>query len=150
MMPKTTRHSLKLLTKSVLNKLENRKFIEINPATRNELQEEFCKYLSRSIITDEDLTERVRAEISSHSQDISDKNITETSAFQSRKNALKAQLGENELHGFFFQQPLRSVAMSVSKYLLDSSLVDEVYESDEAILKLVLDTLQNFDENKIA
>ena len=147
---KTTHHSLKLLGKSILGKLENRKFIEVVPANRNALLDAFVQHLSRTVMTDENFTDRVRKEISNHADAIADQNITETSAFQSRKRALKEQMGEHQLHGFYFQVPLREIVIRASKFFLDSTLVDEVFESDEALHKLMIEIIQNFDENKVS
>lgn len=150
-MSATTNHnSLKLLTKSILNKLENQKFIVFNPKDRTELQDELFRRLSRSVLTEEDITNTVRQQVSAASEAISDSNITETDAFQSQKRAMKGRLSENEVRGFYLQNTLRAVCADVCKFLFDSRYVEDVFESDEVIQKLVMDTFQNFDESKIA
>ncbi len=148
MSQKTTHETLQVLSKSILNKLENRKFIEFNPSERNELQQALFSKLTKWVLTDADLTEKVRQTVAGKSEAIADGNFTETEAFQSQKRALKTQLGENELHGLYFQVPVREVVMKVGKFLFDTPLVEEVFESDEAIHKLVLETIQTFDESK--
>ncbi len=146
----TTRISLKTLGKSIINRLENKKFIEIDSGKRTDLYEMLFKLLSKHVLTDEDLTDRVRNEISTHSDAIADQNLTETAAFQSRKKQLREQLGEHEMHGFYFQDSMRTAVLKVCSFLLESPLIEEVYEADDILQKSILDTIQNFDENKIS
>lgn len=142
--------SLKTLAKSILNKLENNKYIVFNPRDRGELQEQLFNRLHKIILTDEDLSNQVRAHIAKVSDAITEQNITETDAFQSQKRALKARLGEHEVHGFYLQRTLRDVVSDVGKFLFDSEFVEDVFESDDAIHKLVMETIQNFDESKLS
>lgn len=146
----TTQHSLKTLAKSILNKLENNKFIIFNPKERGELQEDLYRKLSKVILTEEDLNQQVRNQVTANAEALSEQSFTETEAFQSQKRALKARMGDNELNGFYFQTTLRGVCQSVCKFLFDSPFVEDVFESDEAIQKLVMDTIQGFDENKVS
>lgn len=146
----TTKNSLKNLGKSIINRLENKKHIEIDAKKRTDLYEMIFKLLSKHVLTEEDLTDRVRNEISSHSDAIADQNITETAAFQSRKKQLREQLGEHELHGFYFQDSMRTAVLKVCSFLLDSPLIEEVYETDDVLQKNILDTIQNFDESKMS
>lgn len=148
---RTTNHqSLKLLSKSILNKLDNRKFIAFNPRTRGDLQDQLYRRLSGQVLTEEDITNQVRAQVAVASEALSEQSITESDAFQSQKRAIKSRLSDNELHGFYFQGSLRTVCSDVCKFLFDSSLVEDVFESDDEIQRLVLDTIQSFDESKIA
>lgn len=145
----TTHNSLKILSKSILSRLENRKYIIFNPSKRGDLQTELYQMLSRNIVTDEDIVNEVRTQVTTHSEQLNDHNITETAAFQSRKRQVREQLGDNELHGFYFRGTLRDACIKVGKFLFDTSLVEDVFESDEAIHKLVMETIQNFDEKKV-
>lgn len=147
----TTNHtSLKTLSKSILNRLENNKYIVFNPKERGDLQEDLFRTLSKFVVTEEDINNQVRSQVSANSEAISEQNITETDAFKSQKRALKARMGDNELHGFYFQDTLRGICSKVCKFLFDSPYVEDVFESDEAIQKLVMETIQNFDESKIS
>src|SRR4051812_20033037 len=98
-MAATTNHtSLKTLSKSILNRLENNKYILFNPKERGELQEDLYRRLTKSVLTEEDITNQVRTQVAKVSDAISEQNITETDAFQSQKRALKSRMGDNELH----------------------------------------------------
>jgi hypothetical protein len=148
--PKTNHHSLKLLAKSILNRLENRKFIVFNPKDRGALQEELVSRLSRYVLTEEDITNQVRGDVHKASEAIADSNIAEQEAFQSQKRALRARYEDNAIHGFYLKDTLRNVCVAVGQFLFDSSHVEDVFESDEAIHRLVMETIQQFDETKIA
>lgn len=150
MTPNTTQNSLKTLSKSILNRLENNKFIVFNPKERGELQDDLYRRLTKAILTEEDITNQVRTQVAGASEAISEQNITETDAFQSQKRAIKARMGDNQLHGFYFQDSLRGVCVSVRKFLFESPFVEDVFESDDAIQKLVMETIQAFDESKMS
>ena len=146
----TNRHSLQLLAKSILNRLENNKFIIFNAKDRLLLQDDLFKRLENSVLTEEDINNQVRGQVSHASEAISDQNITETDAYQSQKRAIKSRLSENEIQGFYLQGTLRSICSDVCKFLFESRFVEDVFESDEAIQKLVMETIQKFDESKMA
>lgn len=146
----TNTTSLKTLAKSILNKLENNKYIVFNPKDRTALQEDLYKRLSKTILTEEDITNQVRSQVAQVSDAISEQNVTETEAFKSQKRAIKSRLGDNEVHGFYLQKTLRDVCSDVGKFLFDSRYVEDVFESDEAIHRLVMETIQTFDESKIS
>lgn len=147
----TTNHtSLKTLAKSILNRLENKKIIVFNVKERGELQEDLFRKLSKFVLTEEDLNNQVRAQVATASEAISDQHILESDAFKSQKRALKARMGENELHGFYFQDTLRGICGRVCKFLFESPFVEDVFESDDVIQKLVMETIQSFDESKIS
>lgn len=146
----TNQTSLKTLAKSILNRLENNKYIVFNPKDRGVLQEDLFKRLSKFILTEEDLNNQVRSQVAGAAEAISEQNILESDAFKSQKRALKSRMGENELHGFYFQDTLRGVCGRVCKFLFDSPHVEDVFESDDSIQKLVMETIQAFDESKIS
>jgi hypothetical protein len=138
------------LAKTILGKLENRKYIEFSAKSRNALQDELYQRLTKTVLTEEDLTNQVRAHVAKVSDAISEQNFTETEAFQSQKRALKSRLEDNAIQGFYLKDTLRSVCADVCKFLFDSKYVDDVFESDEAIQKLAMETIQTFDETKIS
>lgn len=148
--PSTSTQSLKTLAKSILNRLENRKFIEFNPRERNSIQEALYSRLKKNILTEDDLNAMVREQVAKASESISEQNITETEAYQSQKKALKAKFADNAIQGFYLKSALRTICKDTCKFLFECSEIDEVFESDEAIEKLVIETIQTFDESKIS
>jgi len=146
----TNRHSLETLTKSILNRLENNKMIVFNPRDRGLVHQELMSMMGKCVVTEEDLAKRVRDEVSGETEALSEQNITETEAFKSRKHALLKEIGENGLHGFYFQVPIRDIGNKVCKFLFDCKLIEDVFETDEEIRKSVVETIQNFDESKLS
>ncbi|MEW6057769.1 MAG: DUF507 family protein [Bdellovibrionota bacterium] len=133
-----------------MNKLENNKYIVFNSKDRTLLQDDLFKRLTQSIVTEEDLNEQVRSQVARASEAISEQNLTETEAYQSQKRAIRSKLADNEVQGFYLHKTLRAVCEDVCKFLFDSRFVEDVFESDEAIQKLVMETIQKFDESKLA
>lgn len=146
----TTSHSLKLLSKSILNRLENQKFIEFAPANRSKIQDALVHRLSPLVLSDEAISQQVRTQIQDRVGSLEDQNISETSAFQSQRKTLVQQYSDNKCAGFYLMKPLRDICSNVREFLFDNSLIEDVFESDEIIQKAVLDVFQNFDESKIA
>ena len=145
----TTHQSLRVLGKSILSRLENNKYIIFNPTKRNELQDSLYSELVKWIITDEDIVTQVRDQVASRTEQLNDYSITETEAFKSRRAAIRKEVNDNELHGFYFKGTLRDVCINVGKFLFKTPIVEDVFESDENIHKLVMDTIRKFDEGKI-
>lgn len=146
----TNEQSLRTLCNVVLSRLEKGRFIEFNPAHRDKVREELLTTLKGVMLTEQDLIEMARDAVAGRVQDISESNITETDAFKIRKKDLKADFGENEVAGFYLTSSLREVAGKVAPFLLRCKLVEDVFESDESIQRLVQESILNFDESKIA
>src|SRR5262249_15240379 len=139
----------KLLAKSILSRLESNKFIVFNAKERGELQDDLVRRLGRFIVTEEDLNNQVRAQVAARGDALSEQNITETDAFKSQKRALKSRMGDNQLHGFYFQDTLRGVCASICKFLFESPFVEDVFGTDEAIQRSVMETIQAFKESAL-
>lgn len=146
----TSHNSLKTMSKTLISKMENKKFIVFNPSHRNKVQDQLYSILTKHIWTEEDVNNQVREQVASHSEAIGEQNLTESAAFQSQKKALKSRIGENELRGFYYKSTVRATVIAVRKFLFDCGQIEDVFESDENIDKLVMDTFQTFDETKIA
>lgn len=146
----TSQQSLKVLAKAIISKLENRKIIEFNPMKRNDLVEVYFKHLQRDVLTEEDLSEQTRKDVIARLGEVSDANLTESDAYRSQKKALKSKYEDNAVSGFYLKSPLRTVVQGSLKFLFDQPLIEDVFESDEVIQKLVMDAITTFDESKIA
>jgi len=58
---------------------------------------------------------------------------------------VKSSFGDDVLNGLYFQRPLKQLAASISQYLMRSSNIDEVYETDEDLEKMIVEIVQKFD-----
>ena len=75
--------------------------------------------------------------------------MTETDQFQTAKKMVKEQFGDDVLHGFYFQKPLKHIAETISQYLMRSSHIDEVFEDDAELEKQIVETIQKFNPDDL-
>ena len=140
----TQKESVRLLCKSIITRLENRKAISFPPRLRQIVADEVHGLIGPYIMTDEDLREKALAKMNLRAEMLADAQFTEGDAFKAAKAVVRATFGDDELNGFFFLKPLKTVAETIAKYLMRSSHIDDVYESDEDIEKQIVDTVKGF------
>lgn len=141
----TTHETLGLLCKSIITRLENRKAITFPPRLRQIVQDEVQHLVSPMIFTEQDLRERTLAKIGASAEALSDAQFTDSDKYKSAKAVVRAGFGDDELHGFYFQKPLKTVAETIAQYLMRSSHIDDVYETDEDLIKGIVEFIQKFD-----
>jgi len=141
----TQRETIRLLCKSILNRLENQKAIQFPPRLRQIVQDEMFALLGPYILTDQDVRERALARMGAKADTLSDMEVAESDQYRAAKAVVREQIGDDELHGFYFQRPVKTLAISIVEYLMRSSNIDDVYESDEELEKRIVDTVRNFD-----
>jgi hypothetical protein len=140
----TTRESVRLLCKSIITRLENRKSISFPPRLRQIVADEVFNLVGPYIVSEGDIRERALARMGARAELLQDTQFTESDQFRAAKAVVRGSLGDDELNGFFFQKPLKSVANSIAAYLMRSSHIDDVYESDEELEKQIVETVQGF------
>jgi len=141
----TQRETVSLLCKSILNRLENQKAIQFAPRLRQIVQDELLALVGPYILTDQDVRERALAKLGAKAEALSDSSATETDQYRAAKAVVREQVGDDELNGFYFQRPIKVLALSIVQYLMRSSHIDDVYESDEDLEKKIVDTVRHFD-----
>lgn len=146
----TNEQSLRTLCNVLLTRLEKGNYIVFNPKDRALVREELYQVMKGVMLTEEDVIEMARDAVSGRAQDIADKNITETDAFKMKKRDIKADFSYNEVAGFYLTSSLREVSGKVSPFLLDCKAIEDVFETDEAIQRMVQESILNFDESKIS
>jgi hypothetical protein len=62
---------------------------------------------------------------------------------------VRGGFGDDELNGFFFQKPLKTIAATISQYLMRSSHIDDVYEMDEDLERQIIETVKKFDPEQV-
>ena len=145
----TDRETLKLLCKSIITRLENQKAITFPPRLRQIVSEEVYGLIGPYILTDQDLREKALQKMGARAEQISDANFTESDAFKAARSMVRTAAGDDELNGFYFQKPLKFVAESISQYLMRSSHIDDVYETDEDLEKKIVDVVKKFDPKQL-
>ena len=141
----TTRETARLLCKSIITRLENNKAISFPPRLRQIVQDEVFGLIGPYILTEEDLRERTLARIGAKAELLQDSQFSESDQYKSAKAVIRATFGDDVLHGFYFQKPIKVLANTIAEYLMRSSHIDEVYETDEDLEKMIVEVVQKFD-----
>lgn len=140
----TQRETIRLLCKSIVTRLENQKSISFPARLRQIVQDEVFSLVGPSILTDEDLRDRTLAKIGAKAEALQETQFTESEQYRTAKALVRATFGDDELNGFYFQKPLKVVAHAIVQYLMRSSHIDDVYETDEDLEHQIVEVVQKF------
>jgi hypothetical protein len=140
----TKRDSVRLLCKSIVTRLENRKAIEFPARLRQIVADELFSLVGPYVLTDEDLRDRTLARIGAKAEMLENSQFTDSDQYKAAKAVVRSSFGDDELNGFYFQKPLKTVASSMAQYFMRSSHIDDVYESDEEIEKDIVEMVKKF------
>lgn len=140
----TQKETLRLLCKSIINRLENHKAISFPPRLRQVVQDEVFGLIGPFILTDEDLREKTLARVGAKAEMLQDTAFTDSDQYRAAKAVVRNSLGHDELNGFYFQKPPKFVANEIVQYLMRSSHIDDVYESDEDLEHQIVEVVQKF------
>ncbi len=141
----TNRESVRLLCKSIINRLENGKAISFPPRLRQIVQDELFHLVGPSILTDQDLRERALAKVGAKAEQLNDTQFTDSEQFKAARAIVRTSFGDDELNGFYFQRSVKALGQAVAEYLMRSSHIDDVYETDDDLEKQVVDVIKHFD-----
>ena len=145
----TNRDTVRLLCKSIVTRLENRKSISFPPRLRQIVQDELFGLVGPSIVSEQEVRERALAKMGAKADALQDTQIAESDQYKTAKSLVKAQLGDDELNGFYFQKPLRNDAKTISEYFMRSSHIDDVYETDDELEKQIIEIVQKFNPEEL-
>lgn len=145
----TTRETVKLLCKSIITRLENTKSICFPHRLRHIVQDEVYGLIGSFVVSEEDIRDRALAKLGAKAELLADTQFTESEQYQTAKKMIRGGLKEHELNGFYFQKPLKSVAEIIVQYLMRSSHIDDVFETDQDLECQIVDIVRNFDANKL-
>ncbi len=140
----TQRETARLLCKSIITRLENRKSIAFPPRLRQVIQDEVFGLVGPYIMTEEDLREKALAKIGAKADVLKDTQFTESEQFRTAKAMVRATFGDDELNGFFFLKPLKFVARTIAEYFMRSSHIDDVFETDDDLERQIVEVVQKF------
>lgn len=143
MMP-SKKENVRLLCKSIVTRLENQKSIAFPPRLRQIVAEEVFGLISPYVFTDEDIREKALLKMGASKDMINDGGFTESEAFKTAKKMVRDSLGDDELNGFYFIKPLKTIAGMLAGFFMRSASIDEVYESDEDLEKMIVDIVKKF------
>lgn len=143
--PQSSRkENVRNLCKSIVTKLENQKSISFPPRLRSIVHEEVYGLVGPYIMTEEDLREKALTKMGASAEALAQTAFTESEAFKAAKAVIRNTFGDDELNGFYFLKPLKQVANMIASYMMRSSSIDEVYETDEDLEKMIVDLVKTF------
>ena len=145
----TQRETLRLLCKSIITRLENQKSISFPSRLRQIVQDEVCGLIGPYVLTDEDLREKVMAKMGAKADLLQDSTFTESEQYRAAKAVVRNSFGTDELNGFYFQKPPKDVANTIVQYLMRSSHIDDVYETDEDLEFQIVEVVQKFNASEL-
>ncbi len=96
------------------------------------------------ILTDEDLRERAIQKIGGNIEQLQESGATESASFKTAQSMIREQLAQDPLNGFYLQKPLRQIAQLLAGYFMRSASIDEVYETDEDLEKMIIEYIRGF------
>ena len=140
----TEKESLRLLCKSIIARLENHKAISFPPRLRQVVQDEVFGLIVPFILTDEDLRERTLAKVGAKTEMLQDTKFTDSEQYRAAKAVVRNSFGTDELNGFYFQKPPKIVAGTIVQYLMRSSHIDDVFETDEDLEQQIVEIVKKF------
>lgn len=143
----TTRETLGLLCKSIITRLENKKSIAFPPRLRQIVQDEVSHLIGPYVLTEQDLRDRTLAKMGARAEVLENSQFAESDQYKTAKSMVRATFGDDELSGFFFQKPLKTVAQMMAQYFMRSSHIDDVYETDEDLERQIVEIVQKFKES---
>ncbi len=140
----TQKETLRLLCKSIVIRLENLKSISFPARLRQIVQDEVFGLIGPFIYTDEDLREKTLAKVGAKAEMLQDSAFTDTDQYRAAKAVVRSTFGHDELNGFYFQKPPKMIASTIVQYLMRSSHIDDVYETDEDLEHQIVDIVKKF------
>ena len=140
----TQKETLRLLCKSIISRMENQKSISFPARLRQIVQDEVFGLISPYVFTDEDLREKVLAKMGAKADMLQETTFTESEQYRAAKAVIRNNFGSDEMSGFYFQCPPKEVANSIVQYLMRSSHIDDVYETDEDLEHMIIDVVKKF------
>lgn len=145
----TTRETVKHLCKSILNRLENQKAILFEATARQNLEEELLDRVGPSILTEQDLRERTLEMLGMSRDTLLDSDIGENEQYRTAKRMVRKSFGDDELRGLYYQESLKKISEKITGFLMDSDLVEDVFESDDELEKRIIETIRRFNPENL-
>ena len=142
---KTDFETLKSLAIYTVDVLKENTMIEFDPSKREEIVEAMATEFSVSFATDEDIAGQALEEVEEKlGMDNIPEDVTESEMFNhARREIIKSFSGEN-IAGLYLVESLHKTANRATKFLMDCSLVEEVYGMDQDIVDFLIKKIRYF------
>lgn len=146
---RTNLESIKLLCQSVVRRLESQKMIAVDRIKRNELVDDMSAKMSAHILTQEDMEKSVLDSIGEKNEKLDELRLSGGEAYRTLRQSWLSRYGENEVDGLYFQQPIKYIADHMIAYLMKTDFVEEVFEEDAVLERVIVSTIGSFRRSKL-
>ena len=145
----TKKEHIRVLAENVVSRLEQDESIALNPRTRQMVYQDLFSKISPYILSDEEVREKILSQLGQKADELSDSGSAESDQFKAAKAVLMNKVGENAVHGLYYQIPVKNVAVLVVQFLMSHNQVEEVYLSDDELEKSIVDFFKKFDPSQL-
>ncbi len=145
----TRKDTVKALCKIMITRLENEKQILFAAKDRQDVWEELYGSIGKVVLSDEDLRDLAIQKVHGSVEALTESDISESDQFRSALKIVKSQLGENELNGLYYQRPIRDVSKVVVEFLMSCEKIEDVFESDDVLMKRIVELIQRFNPKEL-
>lgn len=145
----TNLETIRLLSQSIIRRLESQKMIAVIREQRNELCDELAGFLAPHIFTQEDMEKHVMDQIGEKNEMLDELRLSGGEAYRTLKQSWLTKYGENEVDGLYFQEPVKYTADRVIQFLMKSKFIDEVFAEDLLLERAIVGVIAGFRRAKL-
>lgn len=145
----TNFETIRLLSQSVIRKLESQRMIAIDKEKRSDLTDHLAKKMSTVVLTQEDMENNVLGSIGERNEELDDLHLSGGEAYRTLRQSWLSKYGENEVDGLYFQEPIKYTAGRVIDFLMKDEHVEEVFADDLSLERAIIHTIGNFRRAKL-
>lgn len=132
-----------------MNRLEQDEAIVLKPQMRQNVYHDLYSKIAPIILTDEDVREKVIAQMGLTSEALDESSTTESDQYKTAKKMILQKIGENSVEGLYYQKPIRDLAKSIGEFVMSHESVEEVFLTDEDLEKSVVDFIKRFKPDQL-
>ncbi len=145
----TNKETVRNLCKTILSHLEKNQAIAYAAAQRHALNDSFYQLMAPHVLTEEDLNRKVLEKLGKYEEALVESGdgkpvLADDPQYKTAKGLIRQSFGENELNGLYYQKNLRLIAQMISRFLMESQQIEEVYESDDHLETMIVETVKRF------
>lgn len=145
----TKKEHVKILAKNVVSRLEQDQAIVLNPRNRQTIYEDLFTALSPQILTDDEVRERVLAQLGMNADTLVETGSNESDQYKAARNVIMNKIGENAIMGLYYQKSVKSIALEIAQFLMGHKDIEDVFPSDEELEKTIVDFLKRFNPEQL-
>lgn len=145
----TNLESVRLLCQSIIQRLESRKMIAVAIDKRLELVDSMTAKIKPQILTQEDQEKEVLGSIGEKTEELDALKLSGGEAYRTVRQSWLSKHGEYEVDGLYFQHPIKYIAEWTIRFLFNHDSVEEVYATDDVLMKTIVATIGSFRRAKL-